>query len=126
MMRSGFERLLHGGELERQRPDLDPLVEQVDLEGAHSDNRDEWDGVAVHPPGDREHPRHELLGDEGDGDDVVDAFVERGHLGLEVAAGGERDRGKTPVRDALPDQDEATGTKVEIDEKEVRPPGLHL
>src|SRR5205823_2524690 len=57
-------------------------------------------------------------------DDAV--RVRREEIQERLLQGGERDRGKTPVRDALPDQDEATGAKVEIDEKEVRPPGLHL
>src|SRR2546428_2393483 len=55
------ERLLDRGELQHRRPRADLAIEQVDLEPADLDDRDERDRLAVRAAHQRERARDELL-----------------------------------------------------------------
>ena len=98
-------------------------LQDVDLQVAEPQHRRELDGVAVGPPHDRQGPRDELLGREGDGEDVVHAALEGRQLRLEVAPPRERDDagdGRPAPRGELV-QDRAPGD-VHVENREMRLP----
>src|SRR5438105_1728666 len=74
--------LLYRGEVQDRRSRLHALVEQIELETTHLDDRYERHGHAVRAPHQRERARHELFGADGHGDEVVGTVLERRELRL--------------------------------------------
>ncbi len=109
-----------------ESPGAHLAIDDVDLDLAEPDRRDDRQVGAGRPAADDDGPGEQLLGREGHRQDVVDAEVERPELRLEVAASGEaEDRRRAPlqgVRGAEPLEQRGAVVVVHVDHGHVRAP----
>src|SRR5439155_3279830 len=124
--RVGCEQVQEGLLDRRERKilatDPDALLDQIDLEGAEADLRDQRDAHVVGAAHEREWPGDDLIERERHLDDVVRATLERAQLHGRVAFSRERKDRDVPMGQATAEQVDEPLVEVEIDQREVGVP----